>query len=409
MKILALLFALLLSLGNAFSQESIEDYEFLASAQSVVIENTELVNLHFQNKLIQAFVERPELLTDEDPTKLIEAIEELASQGLPNKVKLKFSVAVRKPFIKIAHEVRTIVRKYGLSAGIAYGALTIAGYVVPVILAAVGQPQLAAIIGTIPVASIFLVSMITVSKFIDHGKMVKLYGGKDQFRYYKKLHKEVNKSLHLKGKSSLIVPLEKVSENELKAVVLSSSNFFDKYISLIDHKRSKLDVRQFKYFMDENEAWDATLSKIKSSGVSDELKVASMLHYIQVTNPNLYAEIQMAFPKSFVIISKFDFSQDLKNWTLAVAHAESKQELEETVPFIPIGARILDVVKIWAKCVVPHLIEDTKGLSISSYQALSKSLMALEISAELNPAKLVDESWRNEFLSYLQTTLVSKH
>jgi hypothetical protein len=134
-----------------------------------------------------------------------------------------------------------------------------------------------------------------------------------------------------------------------------------------------------------------------------------MLHYIQVTNPNLYAEIQMAFPKSFVIISKFDFSQDLKNWTLAVAHAESKQELEETVPFIPIGARILDVVKIWAKCVVPHLIEDTKGLSISSYQALSKSLMALEISAELNPAKLVDESWRNEFLSYLQTTLVSKH
>jgi len=63
------------------------------------------------------------------------------------------------------------------------------------------------------------------------------------------------------------------------------------------------------------------------------------------------------------------------------------------------------VVKIWAKCVVPYLIEESKGLSYASYRSLSKSLMALEIASELTPSKLVDEAWRAEFHDYLQVTL----
>lgn len=405
MKVLALLILILLSFGNAFSQEKFEDYEFLSKAQTVVIENAQMINFDFQNKLIQVFTERPELLTDEDPTKLIEVIEELTSQGLPNKVKLKFSDEVKKPIISIGHEIRTIFRKYGEASGIAYATLSISGYVVPVILVAVGQPHLAAIIGVLPISTVFLVSVVTVTKVVNHHKMVKLYGGKDKYQYYKKLHKQVNKTLHLKGKKSLIVPMEKTSESEYKAVILNSSNTLNKFLSLVDHNRSKLDVLQLKYFLEENQAWDETLEKIKATSASDGLKVASMLYHLQAANPALYAEVQLAFPKSFLNIPTFEFSQALKNWVLAAAHAETKEELLESIQLIPIGARTLDVVKIWTKCIVPRLIEDTKGLSYSSYRSLSKSLMAFEVTAEITPAKLVDENWRAEFQSYLHSTL----
>jgi len=405
MKVLILLFLFLLPLGNSFSQENFEDYEFLAKAQTVVIENNQLVSLDFENRLIQVFSERPELLTDEDPTKMIEAIEELTSQGLPNRMKFKLSEAVRKPIIGLAHEIRTIVRKYGIATGITYATISIASYVVPVLLVAAGQPQLAALITAFPSGSVYLIGVVAFTKVVDHRKMIKLYGGKDQFQYYKKLHKQVNISLKIKWKGSLIVPMEKTSEAELSALVLNGSNVINKFLSFIDHKRPKLDMKQLKYFLKRNEAWDQTLEKIKSSTVSDELKTASMLHHIQVSNLDLYRSIQSAFPKSFVGISHFEFPQELKNWSLAAVHAGTKKELEDTIDLIPVGARVLDVVKIWAKCVVPYLIEESKGLSYASYRSLSKSLMALEIASELTPSKLVDEAWRAEFHDYLQVTL----
>jgi hypothetical protein len=405
MKVLILLFLFLLPIGSSFSQENFQDYEFLVKAQTVVIENTQLVSLDFENRLIQVFTERPELLTDEDPTKMIEAIEELTSQGIPNRMKFKLSEAVRKPVVGLAHEIRTIVRKYGIATGITYATISITSYVVPVLLVAAGQPQLAALITAFPSGSVYLIGVVAFTKVVNHRKMIKLYGGKDQFHYYKKLHKQVNKSLHVKGKGSLIVPMEKNSEAEINALVLNGSNVINKFLSFIDHKRPKLDLRQLKYFLVRNEAWDQTLEKIKSSTASDELKTASMLHYIQVSNLDLYREIQASFPKSFIGINSFEFPQELKNWSLAAVHAGTKKELEETVALIPVGVRALDVVKIWVKCVVPHLIEESKGLPYGSYRSLSKSLMALEVSAERSPSKLVDETWRAEFYNYLQSAL----
>ncbi len=405
MKFLILLFLFLLPLGNSFSQENFDDYEFLAKAQTVVIENNQLVSLDFENRLIQVFSERPELLTDEDPTKLIEAIEELTSQGLPNRVKFKLSEAVRKPVVGLAHEIRTIVRKYGIATGITYATISITSYIVPVLLVAAGQPQLAALITAFPTGSVYLIGVVAFTKVVNHRKMIKLYGGKDQFHYYKKLHKQVNKSLHLKGKGSLIVPMEKITEAEMSALVLNGSNVINKFLSFIDHKRPKLDMKQLKYFLKRNEAWDQTLEKIKSSTASDELKTASMLYHIQVSNLDLYREIQLAFPKSFIGISDFEFSQELKNWSLAAVHAGTKKELEETIALIPVGVRVLDVVKIWVKCVVPYLIEESKGLPYASYRSLSKSLMALEVSSERAPGRLVDEAWRAEFANYLQSAL----
>jgi hypothetical protein len=405
MKVLILLFLFLLPIGSSFSQENFQDYEFLAKAQTVVIENTQLVSLDFENRLIQVFTERPELLTDEDPTKMIEAIEELTSQGLPNRMKFKLSEAVRKPVVGLAHEIRTIVRKYGIATGITYATISITSYVVPVLLVAAGQPQLAALITAFPSGSVYLIGVVAFTKVVNHRKMIKLYGGKDQFHYYKKLHKQVNKSLRIKGKGSLIVPMEKKSEAEINALVLNGSNVINKFLSFIDHKRPKLDMRQLKYFLVRNEAWDQTLEKIKSSTASDELKTASMLYHIQISNLELYREIQAAFPQSFIGINSFEFSQELKNWSLAAVHAGTKKELEETVALIPVGVRVLDVVKIWVKCVVPHLIEESKGLPYASYRSLSKSLMALEISAERSPSKLVDEAWRAEFFNYLQAAL----
>lgn len=405
MKILVLLFLLLWSMGTVFSQESYEDYEFLASAQSVVIQNTELLRLDFQNKLVDVLIDRPELLTNDDPTQLIEAIEVLTSQGLPNKVKLKFSQAVRKPIINIAHEIRTIFRKHGPAIGIAYGALSITGYVVPAILVAVGQPQFAAILGSIPIATIFLVTVVSLKKVVNYSKMVKLYGGKENYHYYKRLHKQVNQSLQLKGKNHLIVPVDKISESEYSAVVITNSNIFSKFLSLVHHRRERLDFKQLKYFLDRNEAFDEILLKIKSSDATEELKLASMLYHIQISNPALYVEIQAAFRKNFIKIPKFEFTQGLKDWSLAAVHSLTKQELEETAYLIPVGSRVLDVVKIWVKCIVPRLIQESKGFSNASYLSLSRSLLTLEIAAEITPAKLVDENWKNDFHIYIQSTL----
>jgi hypothetical protein len=402
MKFLSLFIAILICSSVSWAQETFEDYEFISKAQTVVIENQQFLNQDLQRKVIKILSDRPELLTNEDPTQMLE---ELTSQGLPAKTKVKITGALKNVFVGILHEVRTIVRRYGVVTGIAYGAIEITNQLATVIFIAVARPELAAFSAAFPAGTIFLLSTVAVTNLVKRHQTIKLYGGKENYRYYKHIKDDVKKSLHLSGKDSLIMPLEKNAEEEFTAITMSRMNIFNKTYSMLNHKRKKLDVIQLKYFLKDHNAWDTQLENIKSSKASEGLKVASMLHHILTINPTLYKEIETQYEQSFVTIASFEFKQSLKNWSLAAIHVKTKMELLNTADMIPMGVSALDVTKIWAKCIVPHLLEESKGLSFSSYRSFAKSINSVEIKAELTPYKVVDEEWVKAFKLYLSDAL----
>lgn len=390
---------------SSFAQTTAQDYEFLAKSQTVIITNTEFIRLDFQKRLVNVLTDRPELLTNEDPTELIQVIEEMSSQGLPNRAKVKLDETVKKLVTNSVKEIRTIIRRHGMTVGIAYAAISLASYGASFVLIAAGQVQAAAIMGAVPFGTIFLVTTVAVKRIIKYQDTIKLYGGKENYKYYSRLNKEVKQKLKLKGKDGLIVPLERFGEDEYVAVSLSQLNILHKILDFVDHDRSKLTLKQLKYFLQRNNGWDKEMQNISGTQFSEELKIASMLMNLKNKNADLFAKVQTQFPDAFALIPEHEFSQALKEWTLAGFHAQNREELLKSADLIPLHSRVIDILKIWTKCIVFFHIEEGKNLTYKGYRNLSKSVDRLEIEADLHMHNYVDEKWKKDFQEYLRRAL----
>lgn len=396
LKHLFLLLFLLSSL-TSFAQTTTQDYAFLAKAQTVIITNSEFLKLDLQKRLVEVLTNRPELLTKEDPTELIQVIEEMSSQGLPYRAKVKLDETVKKIITNSVKEIRNIIRKHGMAVGITYAAISLASYGASFIFIAAGQVQAAAVMSAVPFGTIFLVSFVAVKNVIKYQETIKQYGGKDNYKYYTRLNKEVKKKLKLKGKNGLIIPLEKFGEAEYTAVSLSRLNMLQKVLDFVDHDRSKLTLKQLQYFLQRNNAWDKEMQNISGTQFSEELKIASILTNIKNKNANLFSQVQTQFPKAFTLAPEHEFDPALKEWALAAFHAQNREELLNSASLIPLHARVIDVLKIWTKVVLPYIIEEGKEMTYKGYRNLSKSIDSLNIQADMEAHKLVTAEWKNMF------------
>lgn len=404
---LKLYFLLLFTLSTltSFAQTTAQDYKFLADSQSVIIQNTEFIKLDLQKRLVQELTLRPELLTQEDPTELIQVIEELSSQGLPNRAKVKLDENVKKLVVNSVKEIRTIMRRHGMAIGISYAAISLASYGASFIFIAAGQVQAAAVMGAVPFGTIFLVTALAVKRVIKYQDTVKQYGGKENYKYYRQLNKEVKKNLKLKGKDGLIIPLEPFGEDEYTAISLSQLNIIQKFLDLVDHDRSKLTLKQLKYFLQRNEAWDKEMQNISGTTFAEELKIASVLLNLKNKDLDLFNKVHLQFPDAFLQVAEHDFPAELKAWALAAFHAQNREDLLASASMLPLNVRIIDVLKIWTKCILPFIIEEGKDMTYKGYRNLSKSIDSLNIRAELEALGYVDEKWKKRFNSELASNL----
>lgn len=398
---------LMIPQGFAFRElGTLEKHLHLLKVQNVLIQNNEFIKLAITRKLATNLAAQPELFESEDPTQLIEELERVAKEELQTQSDVRFGEKFKEYFKDLYKETRTTIRTQGIGLGVMFVSIEVGQILGGIILASAGQPQLGATLGALPLNEILLFGTVALKKLLALRKTYESYGGKQNYKAFKQIHREVLDTLNLKGKGGIVIPYAFNNDQELEALSLSHQGFLGKMISRFSPHRHKLDLVTLKRFLKDHDLKDREeIQQILKEEVEDSLKITFIVNELKKDEPKIFQDLRRQFPKNFIQISAFELSADLKNWSLSGLAAENKNEFMNFATNVPQNMRVLDVVKIWAKCLYPVVIDESKGLGYQAYRRMVKALPTMEIKAELSFAESWSSKWNQIFSSYFREAL----
>jgi hypothetical protein len=396
---------LLLTSHSAFAWKHVNELDknlFLMKVQSTVIQNNELIRQAMMDQLTERLVAKPELITGEDPTALIQELESILEKETGHKT--RFVDGFKDYWTEVYRESRMIMRTQGLGLGIAYVVVE-AGHVLSVLaFTALGNPQMAAVFGAIPFDEIMLWGKLSLDRVLKFRENVIAYGGKDQFFHFKQLHKKVKHALKLRGKKGMVIAIAADDDGSLDGVSVTGLGKMDrlnKLISLMHPNRHRLDMVTLKHFLKKQGLrHDESIVGLLDLDAEDPVKIAMIASHLQKNHPEAYEELKTQFTKSMVDVQAFTLSKELQNWSLMGLAADTEDEYLQFAASVPAGIRVIDAVKVWTKCLYPQVIEESKGLGYRSYRSMVKKLRVLEIAAEVNFDQTWSSDWSARFTGY---------
>lgn len=396
---------LLVSSHSAFAWKQVDEVEknlFLMKVQSTVIQNNELIRQAMMDQLTNVLVAQPELITSEDPTALIQELETILEKQTGKKT--RFVDGFKDYWKEVYMESRMIMRTQGLGLGIAYVVVE-AGHVLSVLaFTAVGNPQMAATFGAIPFDEIMLWGKLSLDRVLKFRETMIAYGGKDQFIHFKQLHKKVKQSLKLRGNKGMVIPVASDVDGGLDGVSVTGLGKMDrlnKLFSLMHPNRHRLDLVTLKHFLKKQglRHHDPIVALLELD-TEDPIKIALVASHLQKNHPDSYEALKAQFTKSIVDVPSFTLSKELQDWSLMGLAAETQQEYLQFASSVPAGLRVMDVVKVWTKCLYPQVVEESTGLGYRSYRSMVKKLRVLEISSEVSWEQTWSSDWSARFTEY---------
>jgi hypothetical protein len=407
LKILLALFCFWLSSFSAFALREVNDLEkdlFLMKVQNTIIQNNEFIRLAIANELSKDLTEKPEILLNEDPSELIELIEKVTRKHLAIEQSVRFGEKFREYFIDIGKETRSIIRTQGISIGVMFVVIEASQILGGIALAGTGHPEVGAVIGAFPFNEVLIIGTVALRKVISIRETYKAYGGKENYQFFKRIHKQVSSTLKTKKDKGIVIPYSTNERGQLDALSLSKLGFWSKLVSRMSPRRNKLDLITLKRFLkDNNLKARQEINDILKQDVEDALKITFLVNFIRKNEPVIFEELKFKFRKNFIEVSPFELSSDLVNWSIYGLSAETQAEFVTFAKTVPTQLRVLDAIKIWTKCLFPVVLDESSGLGYRSYRSLVKTLPPLEIASEVHFKESWSENWTKIFSGYFET------
>ena len=374
--------------------------------QSTVIQNNELISQAVTQNLADTLSAKPELITDEDPSQLIEVLEQEFQKQVSTGSKFKIVDEFKDKIHELAAEGRSIIRTQGIGLGVMYISMELGNFIVAAALVSAGHPDLAIAIGAIHYHEFLIMGKVALSKLIKIRKTHLAYGGKEKHRFFKKLHKQVNRSLHLHGKDGMVIAVSKNEDGEFDAISLSKMGFLNKLFSRIYPNRHKLDIVTLKHFLKKQGLkHDESVEHIldESADADDWVKIAFIVNHLRKSEPEAFEALKEQFPNSMIEIEPFQISESLKQWSLMGLSSENQEDFIYFSTHVPADIRVIDAIKVWSKCLYPNMLEESKYLGYLSYRYMVKHLSELDIAAEVHFQELWSGDWTARFSRYFMT------
>jgi hypothetical protein len=374
---------------------------FLLKVQSTVIQNNELIREALAHDLVEEFVADPELILNEDPTRLIELFQIEFEKHFGNTKKIKIIDEFKDHLIELTHESRSIIRTQGLGLGVLFISMEIGQFIVAGVLAGAGHPEIATAIGAVPYNEMLLFGKVALGKLLKIRQTYQIYGGKENYQFFKNIHKQVKHSLKIHGKDGTVISIASNAEGGIDAISMSRLGFLNKLLSRVLPNRNKLDLVTLKHFLKKNHLkHQLEIESILDEDVEDWVKISFVVNVIQRNHPEIFEDFKNKFSKSLIEIEPFVISDQLQQWSFLAQSAETREDFLYVSSHVPSGLRVLDVIKIWAKCLMPQLLEESRGLGYSSYRYFVKHLSFIEGASEVHFNELWSDAWTQQFNGY---------
>ncbi len=307
----------------------------------------------------------------------------------PAKFK-QLEVVVHDAVIKTLHEIRAQGRKYGIGVAIAYGVISIAEYVLPVWMVAIGQPEIAAALLVFPSATVFLSAAVAVESAGTYLSKAKQYGGLKPYAANQRLHRMARKQLGMRGTRDVVAPL--TGGDSALGVDLHNGTMTGVY-GFLGMNRQALTFKNIQHFCKEHDVNSAELSALKKVKQSPEVKTyLATIWALRSLPSEQVIEFVSAFKSSFVFgLPRTEQDPALQAWALQAASVQSLDDLPGIFANVPAGAEADEIVHLYADFVLPQLIDTLPGLKFHRFRTLLKATWSLY--SEVDQAAPSDGLW----------------
>jgi len=298
-------------------------------------------------------------------------------------------------FLEMLGEVRVLARKDGIGLALLVGVNETIGNLSPFILTAIGLPQLIVPANLILTSEINVPITLALKKAFHRIKLVKLYGGRENFLKLRNLRKELDKDFGL-DEDTVIYD----ADPETYYSIDTDFNFFDKILTTFKLTRV-INPLSLKMALKRAGLWNEDLLKIKRSDIDSGLKSVLMISYVRKNFENGAEVIAERFPNSIHQRFEATIRPDVFEWGMKMHQIMDMDSLLTWADEVPDDTSSLEAILIWKHVVLPHLMENKlSGIRYRRYRHWVKGLDSFFARSELNPT-MPWSQLRDEFRVYL--------
>ena len=325
-----------------------------------------------------------------------ELLEKISTTNDYKKDKRALSL-VKNAVNGVIEEVRGMARKEGIAIAIQLAVMEVVELMSPVILTAIGQPQLIIVAELVLAPEINVPLVLAAKRLFIKRKLIRLYGGKAKYDQIVALKKTLKSEYGL-GDDALMF------EDEGNNYFSVNSKF-----NILSKIKSKLSIDKtinpltLKKVLKRNNLWNSDLQKIKKSDLDSSLISVLMISYAMKNYPDGHEILVGAFPAlHFEKNKKVSLNTAVSQWALRFEDVSSMTDLAQLFKEVPNSAKAFEVLLVWKNVFYPILMEtSTSEVSYRDYRNWAKNLNPLFVKAELNPTESWSSGWDTSFSSYL--------
>ncbi len=310
---------------------------------------------------------------------------------------------IRDRAVGLVVDLRTQARMLGVDVALFYLISTIINDIIPIILTAAGNPALAATVLATPAGTGLSILYAGLKGLIKRKKHIKLYGGREVFRYYRNLEIAVRKKLNHKKDSDIFSALTSPTANgEDNMVVLTNDGIFRDTLEFLNLKDRRFSFRDLKKIAKKYGLPKEELKAIKAASSDKSIRSAMLFTWIEThLSKEEMAAVKSRYAESFTRIENEPKISALTQWAGLSLDARQCTELQDLVKVAPDGVPVPLVVEVWQRVMLPEIAERFKGARLIRFHKMVKHSENFNILGRI----AIDKTWNKDWTAALLETL----
>ncbi|EQC49679.1 hypothetical protein [Bacteriovorax sp. DB6_IX] len=213
-------------------------------------------------------------------------------------------------------------------------------------------------------------------------KMFRLFGGKEKYIEFKKIDREVKKTLNLSAQDDLLLPID-----ANRVISLKNEGMMKKLIGRMGFDNDSLSIRKMKSFLKEESLLSATYSSLLNNDkISEQMRLAMVILEMQKDDQSLAnLKFKTKFSKYFTTIQDTSDLSDIYDWTQKMIKAKDLDELRSLSKEIPQTLQSAEqYMLIWQEVILPRLAQRKDIFSFNQYRKLTGSFQVFKVKIYKN-------------------------
>lgn len=312
----------------------------------------------------------------------------------------------------LAPKIKSYSRLNGLGLVFALVATSPSEIVAPIIVTALGRPDLIPLAVAFPTTGVAVGGQIALQRFFVKKELIKSMGSKEIYQAFVETRREHRKILKM---ASVDDYLHKFSDEggELEILVVEKENYFTRFKESIGIKKTNVTYSKVMDFCTRRNLLDDDFfikSISERMDLPNEYKAGLILEHLRKTGDEILIDDLYAwFSDGIVKITLTSEMEDLYKIAKDMSKAETLAELQQKIINLPSDTNAKLLAEVWRNRIVKDLSLVNKDLNHFEFRRLINNFTKLygELQAQ-GENVFMDSATKKKWMNYLENVSSEK-